>query len=61
MPGRSTGDVSGRLSVVDRASGQPLNLGTIQWQPVRYGKQLWDIGTPTRDGSEFFKGNDYFH
>jgi rhamnogalacturonan endolyase len=43
------------------ASGQPLNLGTIEWQPVRYGKQLWDIGIPSRDGSEFFKGNDYFH
>jgi len=42
-------------------SGQPLNLGSIQWQPVRYGKQLWDIGIPSRDGSEFFKGNDYFH
>jgi rhamnogalacturonan endolyase len=42
-------------------SGQPLNLGTIQWQPVRYGKQLWDIGIPSRDGSEFLKGDDYFH
>jgi rhamnogalacturonan endolyase len=43
------------------APGQPINLGTVVWQPVRYGKQLWDIGIPSRDGSEFFKGNDYFH
>jgi len=42
-------------------SGQPLKLGTLQWQPVRYGKQLWDIGIPSRDASEFFKGDDYFH
>ena len=42
-------------------SGKPIDLGTIQWRPVRYGKQLWDIGIPSRDASEFFKGNDYFH
>ena len=28
---------------------------------MRYGKQLWDIGIPNRTGSEFFKGDDYFH
>jgi rhamnogalacturonan endolyase len=28
---------------------------------VRDGKQLWDIGIPNRSGSEFFKGNDYYH
>jgi len=42
-------------------SGQELALGTIDWQPVRFGKQLWDIGIPNRTGSEFFKGDDYFH
>jgi rhamnogalacturonan endolyase len=42
-------------------SGKPLDLGTLQWQPVRLGKQLWDIGIPNRDASEFFKGDDYFH
>ncbi len=42
-------------------SGKDLALGTVDWRPVRYGRQLWDIGIPNRDGSEFFKGNDYFH
>jgi rhamnogalacturonan endolyase len=42
-------------------AGKDLNLGTIEWVPVRKGKQLWDIGIPNRSGSEFVKGNDYFH
>ena len=29
--------------------------------PVRRGRQLWDIGIPNRNGSEFLKGDDYFH
>ena len=43
------------------ASGTKLDLGKLSWQPVRYGQQLWDIGIPNRNGSEFFKGDDYFH
>jgi rhamnogalacturonan endolyase len=43
------------------AAGQTLKLQNLNWQPVRYGKQLWDIGIPNRNGSEFFKGDDYFH
>jgi rhamnogalacturonan endolyase len=42
-------------------AGKPLNLGDLTWQPVRYGRQLWDIGIPNRTASEFFKGDDYFH
>ena len=42
-------------------SGETLKLGTLDWQPVRYGKQIWDIGVPNRTAAEFFKGNDYFH
>lgn len=49
------------LSNVDLSAGQKLALGKIDWQPVRHGKQLWDIGIPNRTGSEFFKGDDYFH
>jgi rhamnogalacturonan endolyase len=41
--------------------GQNLDLGRLEWRPVRYGKQLWDIGIPNRTGAEFFKGDDYFH
>lgn len=43
------------------ARATTLPLGKINWQPVRFGKQIWDIGIPNRDGSEFFKGDDYFH
>ena len=42
-------------------SGTRMNLGMVTWQPVRYGRQLWDIGIPNRNASEFFKGDDYFH
>jgi rhamnogalacturonan endolyase len=49
------------VSNVVVASGKKLALGKVDWQPVRYGKQLWDVGIPNRNGSEFFKGDDYFH
>jgi rhamnogalacturonan endolyase len=44
-----------------RGSPTKISLGKIDWRPVRFGKQLWDIGIPNRNGSEFFKGDDYFH
>ena len=40
--------------------GKPLDLGKITWTPVRRGKQLWEIGIPNRNGSEFFKGDVYY-
>ena len=49
------------LTNVAVAAGQTLKLGKLNWQPVRVGKQLWDIGVPNRSGAEFFKGNDYYH
>lgn len=42
-------------------AGQPLNLGKLHWKPVRYGKQLWQIGIPNRSASEFLKGDDHWH
>jgi rhamnogalacturonan endolyase len=42
-------------------SGKNLELGNLDWHPVRFGRQIWDIGIPNRTGSEFFKGDDYFH
>jgi rhamnogalacturonan endolyase len=41
------------------APGQSLDLGRLEWRPVRHGWQVWDIGIPNRNGSEFFKGDDY--
>ena len=48
-------------SNVTVAAGQALDLGRLNWQPIRFGKQVWDIGIPNRSGGEFFKGDDYFH
>jgi rhamnogalacturonan endolyase len=41
--------------------GKTIDLGPLIWKPLRFGHQLWDIGIPNRSGSEFFKGDDYFH
>jgi rhamnogalacturonan endolyase len=37
--------------------GKTINLGKLAWKPVRYGRQVWDIGYPDRTGDEFFKGD----
>ena len=42
-------------------AGGNVDLGTLVWTPVRYGKQLWQIGTPNRSASEFLKGDDHWH
>jgi rhamnogalacturonan endolyase len=42
-------------------AGKPLDLGEMEWTPVRRGKQIWEIGIPNRTGSEFAKGDDYAH
>ena len=35
-------------------SGSQIDLGKLEWTPVRYGRQLWDIGIPNRNASEFY-------
>lgn len=37
--------------------GKTLDLGKLTWKPVRYGKQIWQIGYPDRSAHEFFKGD----
>jgi rhamnogalacturonan endolyase len=44
---------------INVTAGQKLDLGKLEWKPVRYGRQLWEIGVPNRSGAEFFKGDDY--
>ena len=34
--------------------GRNIDLGQLEWVPVRKGRQLWDIGIPNRNASEFF-------
>jgi rhamnogalacturonan endolyase len=38
-------------------AGKKIDLGKVDWQPVRYGKQVWEIGYPDRTGDKFFKGD----
>jgi rhamnogalacturonan endolyase len=42
-------------------AGGKVDLGKLEWKPVRYGKQLWQIGIPNRSASEFLNGNDHWH
>ncbi len=43
-------------------AGETVNLGRLEWKPVRYGRQVWEIGYPDRTGDKFFKGDgaDYW-
>ncbi len=38
-------------------AGKDLDLGKLEWKPVRYGKQIWEIGTPDKSSGEFLKGD----
>jgi rhamnogalacturonan endolyase len=38
-------------------AGSSIDLGKLDWKPVRYGRQLWEIGYPDRTGGKFFKGD----
>lgn len=37
--------------------GKTVDLGKLVWRPVRYGKQIWQIGYPDRSAEEFLKGD----
>ncbi len=38
-------------------AGKTLDLKKLEWKPIRYGRQIWEIGYPTRAGDKFFKGD----
>lgn len=40
--------------------GKPLELGTLEWKPVRFGRQVWDIGIPDRTAREFLHGDHFW-
>ncbi len=46
-----------RTASVTVEAGKTVDLGKLDWQPVRYGKQIWEIGYPDRTGDKFFKGD----
>jgi rhamnogalacturonan endolyase len=37
--------------------GKTLDLGKLEWKPVRFGRQIWEIGYPDRAADEFYKGD----
>lgn len=41
-------------------AGEPLDLGTLTWKPVRYGRMLWEIGTPDRTAAEYRHGDHFW-
>ena len=41
-------------------AGKTLRSGTIAWAPVRFGRQLWEIGIPNRTSGEFLNGDHYW-
>ena len=40
--------------------GKTVDLGALTWRPVRYGRQLWEIGVPDRTAGEFLHGDHYY-
>lgn len=38
-------------------AGQTVDLSNLEWKPVRYGRQVWEIGVADRTGGEFYKGD----
>jgi len=41
-------------------AGKAIDLGRLEWRPVRFGKQVWEIGVPNRSGGEFRHGEHYW-
>ncbi len=41
-------------------AGKTTELGELTWTPMRYGRQLWDIGIPDRSAGEFRHGDHYW-
>jgi rhamnogalacturonan endolyase len=41
-------------------TGKTIDLGRLEWKPVRYGKQLWEVGVPNRSAEEFLHGDHFW-
>jgi len=41
-------------------AGKTTELGEMTWTPVRYGKQIWEIGIPNRSAEEFRHGDHFW-
>lgn len=49
-----------RFDQVRVEANETTQLGTLTWAPVRYGRQLWEIGIANRSAEEFRHGDDYW-
>jgi len=45
---------------VQVGQGKTLDLGELTWEPLRRGRQVWEIGIPNRTGAEFAGGDRFF-
>ena len=63
MPSRMacSAEYDATANVTITAGQKTLDLGTIEWHPVRYGQQIFEIGTANRSAKEFYKGDDHWH
>jgi rhamnogalacturonan endolyase len=55
--------VLGELAKADvtiSEGGKAVDLGRVEWKPVRQGRELWQIGIPNRTATEFFMADHYF-
>jgi rhamnogalacturonan endolyase len=41
--------------------GKDVDLGKLDWKPLRHGKPIWEVGIPNRSGEEFKHGDSYYH
>jgi rhamnogalacturonan endolyase len=42
------------------AAGETKSLGELVWQPLRFGRTLWEIGIPDRTAREFRHGDHFW-
>ena len=45
---------------IDVTPGKVVDVGELKWEPVRRGRQVWEIGIPNRTGAEFSGGDRFF-
>jgi rhamnogalacturonan endolyase len=44
---------------IEVKAGKPMDLGKLEWKPLRRGRQLWDVGIANRTGLEFRGADKY--
>ncbi len=52
-------DVPAQPFAVKVAAGQTLQLGTVNWTPVRVGATVFELGYPNRKADKYRHGDDY--